>query len=133
LLSKDSWLSYVQLGAKINLSPSATQRRVEKLKRCGIIHGARAQIAPEALERPLRIYLLIELNDESSATIDEFRHRLVGHDDVVEAHYVAGAVDIVVAMQVSAMSEYASFAERYLNDNPSVKKYKTLTSLKPLL
>ncbi len=133
ILSRDAWLSYVQLGAEVNLSPSAVQRRVEKLKSAGVIQGARAQIDPEALGSPLRIYILIELENEASATISRFRRKIESYEGVVEAHYVAGAVDLVVTLQVPSMSRYALFAERHLNDNPSVKTYKTLTSLKPLV
>lgn len=37
--------------------------------------GARAQIAPAATGRPLRLYVLVELRDESRATLNELVRR----------------------------------------------------------
>ena len=132
MLARDAWQSYVALGEAVNLSASATQRRVEKLKAAGIIHGARAVIDPAAIGRHLHLCVLVELQDESSTNIERFRKGLSGDDGVVEAHYVAGAEDVVILMRVANMSDYVRFAERHLNSNPNVKKYKTLTSMKRL-
>lgn len=57
---------------------------------------------------------------------------MAGNPAVLEAHYVAGVADILIVMQAACMAEYAEFAERLLNDNPNVKSYQTLTSLRPL-
>lgn len=131
-LARDAWLGYAQLGEAANLSPSAAQRRVEKLVAAGIIEGAEARIAPAALGRPLRLYILVDLHDEANGTLSTFARRMSGNPAVVEAHYVAGAADILIVMQAESMAEYADFAEHQLNSNPSVKRYRTLTSLRPL-
>jgi len=131
-LEADAWLSYGELGKRVNLSASAAQRRVEKLLAAGVIRGAGARISAEALGRPLQLYVLVELRDETSATINGFARRIAAQEGVVEAHYVAGMTDILITLQMACMAEYAAFAERYLNDNPSVKRYKTLTSLRVL-
>ena len=131
-LAGDAWLSYVDLGARVNLSPSAVQRRVERLVSEGVIKGARATIAPAALGRPLRLYVLIELVDESKAALNAFTKRLSGTQDIAEAHYVAGGADIVLVLQTADMERYAAFADEHLNGNPNVRRYKTLTSLRTL-
>lgn len=131
-LAEDAWLSYVELGQRVNLSASAAQRRVEKLIAGGVILGARARIAPHASGRPLRLYVLVQLRDESKALIGGFVRRLSGREDLVEAHYVAGSADIILVLQTASMESYAAFAEQHLNSNPHVRRYETLTSLRSL-
>lgn len=131
-LARDAWLSYVELGAEVNLSPSAVQRRVERLMSAGAIAGARAEIAPEALGKPLRLYVLVELQDESKATLTRFAKRIAAWPDLVEAHYVTGAADIVLVLQAPNMESYATFADEHLNGDSNVRRYKTLTSMRRL-
>lgn len=131
-LSEDAWLTYGELGERIHLSASATQRRVERLIEAGVIEGARAQIAPAAVGRPVKLYVLVELTNESKASIAAFSRKLAASEIVIGAHYLAGAADIIIEMQTADMAEYADFCERILNTNPAVRKYKTLTALKRL-
>lgn len=131
-LARDAWLSYVDLGAAVNLSPSAVQRRVEKLIEAGVIAGARATIAPAALGKPLRLYVLVELQDESKTAMTRFAKKIAAWPDMIEAHYVTGAADIVLVLQASDMEAYAAFADEHLNGDANVRRYKTLTSLRRL-
>jgi Lrp/AsnC family transcriptional regulator, leucine-responsive regulatory protein len=131
-LARDAWLSYVDLGAAVDLSPSAVQRRVEKLIAAGVIVGARASISPEALGKPLRLYVMVELVDESKAALNRFAKKIAAWPDLVEAHYVAGSSDIVLVLQASNMEAYAAFADEHLNVEANVHRFKTLTSLRRL-
>ena len=131
-LAENAWLTYVELGTIAHLSASAAQRRVERLIAQGAIEGAHASISPKALGRPLRLYALVELRDESRTTISAFAKRMMSEPEIIEAHYVAGTADILIAMQTSDMNRYADFAEKHLNANPAVRRYKTLTGMRRL-
>ena len=131
-LAENAWLTYGELGDRIHLSASATQRRVERLIETGMIEGARAQIAPAAIGRPVKLFVLVELTNESKASIAAFSRKLATSESVVGADYLAGAADILIEMQTADMAEYADFCDRNLNTNPGVRKYKTLTVLKRL-
>ena len=131
-LKDDAWLTFRELGERANLSPSASQRRVERLRAEGIITGAAARIAPQALGRPLRIYVLVELVDESADTLEAIG-AAVRKSDVIEAHYLSGFADVLLTFQTSSMAAYADFALANLNGNPAVRRYRTLTVLKSLL
>lgn len=132
-LSKNAWLTYAQLGERANLSSSATQRRVERLLKARVIEGATARIAASASDRPVILHVLVELRDESTASLAALSRRLEGNPAVEAAHYVTGSFDVLVTMRCAAMEEYAAFAEEHLNGNPYVTRYKTLTVLRSLL
>lgn len=132
-LAKNAWLTYAQLGDRANLSPSATQRRVERLLKAKVIEGTTTRIAASASDRPVTLHVLVELGDESTASLAAFSRRLAGNPAVESAHYVAGSFDALVTMRCASMEEYAAFAEGHLNGNPHVRRYKTLTVLRSLL
>jgi Lrp/AsnC family transcriptional regulator, leucine-responsive regulatory protein len=132
VLAENAWVTYADLGVRIHLSASAAQRRVERLIADGIITGARACISPAALGRPIRIYVLVQLADESKLELNAFSRNLIGLPELVEAHYVAGVADILLVLQTADMEQYSQFADKHLNGNPNVRRYDTLTSLRSL-
>lgn len=131
-LSHNAWLTLDELGEIASLSASAVQRRLAKLKKSGALQGANARIAPGALGKPLRIFVLAELHEDKSAQIARLSDTLDAHPDVIEMHYVAGASDLVIVLQIADMAAYAAFAERYLDGADMVRKYATLTVLRTL-
>ena len=131
-LRADAWLSYIALGERVNLSASATQRRVERLMDKGILLGATARIAPDAETDRMAIFVLAELCDDNIRTVTRFAEQVVRHTKVVDAYYVAGEADIVLCMAVADMDAYAAFVENVLNENPLLRRFKTLISLRKL-
>ena len=85
LLGRDAWQSYVDLGRRVNLSASAVQRRVERLRRDGVLLGARATVAKSANSQGLRIYALVELADDRSTTVNRFRRQIGADEALLEA------------------------------------------------
>lgn len=132
-LAKDAWLTYAELGARANLSASAAQRRVEKLIDAGAIEGASARIAAFATDRPITLHVLVELQDESSSVLTALARRLENARAVETAHYVTGSFDVLLTMRCATMQEYSAFADKHLNGNPHVRRYKTLAVLRTLL
>ncbi len=132
-LRKDAWQSYAALAELVHLSASAVQRRVERLIDAGIIQGATARIGHEALGQGLLLYVLVELRDEGSATLNGFARKLAACSEVAEAHYVTGSFDVVVVVRAVTMADYAAFAARVLNDSPLIRRYRTLTTLRALV
>lgn len=129
-LRADAWLSYADLATRVHLSASAVQRRVEKLIAEGVLQGAQARVADG---RDTLVYVLVELRDDARATVRGFTESLRNSKLVESAHYVAGETDVVVTLRVSGVPEYARFFEERLNDDPRVRRVRTLTSLRRLI
>ncbi len=132
LLADNAWLSYAALAARVHLSASAVQRRVERLMADGILLGARAEIAPGAGRGGLVVFALVELVDDRAETVRQFSSRLSKVSSVARSHYVTGEADIVLTMNLADMDEYAAFVERHLNNSRLVRRFKTLTSIRQL-
>lgn len=129
-LKADAWLSYAELSRRVHLSASAVQRRVERLLTTGVLQGAKAQVADK---RETLIYVLVELRDDARATVRGFTESVRASKLVESAHYVTGESDVVLTLRVLGVPEYSQFFEERLNDDPRVRRVKTLTSLRRLI
>lgn len=131
-LRQDAWLSYVDLAEQVHLSASAVQRRVEKLKRDGVLLGANARVAHQPDVARVRVYALVELIDDREATVSRFRRQIDRNGAVIEAHYVTGEADVVLTIEVADIGAYDAFVRRHFGQSSLVKRFKTLTSLRAL-
>ncbi|MEX0298907.1 MAG: Lrp/AsnC family transcriptional regulator [Kordiimonas sp.] len=131
-LCSDAWLTYVELGDRIGLSASATQRRVERLKKTGVIIGATAKLSKQHTNRPLRIFLLLELVSDSKKDLEVLRQQLRGFAGFREAQVTIGATDVVVTLDCEDMEEFQSWSMTVLNGNSNVRHCTTLVNLMDL-
>lgn len=129
-LRADAWLSYTELAERVHLSASAVQRRVEKLIASGVLQGAHARVADG---RETLIFVLVELRDDARATVRGFTESVRASRLAESAHYVAGEADVVLALRVADVPEYARFVEERLNADARVRRFRTLTSIRQLL
>jgi DNA-binding Lrp family transcriptional regulator len=132
LLRADAWLTYAALAERVSLSPSAVQRRVEKLIARGVLIGARATVSASVAGRPLKLFVLIELRDDAEATIRRFVADVASDPMVTEAAYVTGEADVVLQLELADMEAYESFVRERLNASASVRRFKTLARLRIL-
>lgn len=133
LLQKDAWLSYAELSRQVNLSASAVQRRVERLIAAGILLGAKAELALPDSKPPVTIFLLAELAEESGDALEQFSASVLANSAVVEAHYVTGESDVVLKLHLPDIAAYDRFVAMHVHTSPLVRRFKTLTALRPLL
>ena len=117
----------------VNLSPSAVERRIGKLKREGVIDRIVAVVSPAAVRRSLRILVEIEIQNEYRHNLEAFQRWLVQAPEVQSCWYVTGDADFVLSVTVRDIDEYNAFIERMMTDQRElVRKYKSLIALKTI-
>ncbi|MDJ1634889.1 Lrp/AsnC family transcriptional regulator [Agrobacterium rhizogenes] len=117
----------------VNLSPSAVERRISKLKREGVIDRIVAVVSPAAVRRNLRILVEIEIQNEYRHNLEAFQRWLVQAPEVQSCWYVTGDTDFVLSVTVRDIEEYNAFIERMMTDlRELVRKYKSLIALKTI-
>lgn len=132
LLQRDAWLTHSKIGEIVHLSPSAVQRRVDRLRAKGIIKGATAQIDPAALGRKTRLYFLLELNNDSGAALTALTDSLTAQPDVSSVELLAGKFDVLLTVDCENAEAFFEVAMAALNNNENVRHCWTLTRLKSL-
>lgn len=133
LLSRDAWRTHASIGEQVHLSPSAVQRRIERLRAKGVISGATATIDPSGLGRKTRLYFLLELESDSSAQLDALARELKTHEEVSTVELLAGKFDILLTVDCENAESFFEFTMASLNENENVRHCWTLTRLKKLL
>ena len=132
LLVDDAWLTHSKIGEAVNLSPSAVQRRIERLRANGVITGASVQIDPSALGRKTRLYFLLELNSDSGAHLNALVDKLSAVPEVSSIELLAGKFDVLLTVDCEDAETFFEIAMAALNDNENVRHCWTLTRLKSL-
>jgi len=87
-----------ELARRLGLSAPATLRRVQRLRRDGIITGVRASVNPEALGYSLHAFVLVSLARLSSDADERFRTGVRRMPYVLSAYAVSGQSDVLVEL-----------------------------------
>ncbi|MFZ1367203.1 Lrp/AsnC family transcriptional regulator, partial [Sphingorhabdus sp.] len=125
LMQENASLSYAEIGSRVNLSASATLRRVQRMKDNGTILAVRAIVDPDKVGHPLTIIAEISLESESTAQLESIKERLIGDPFVQQCYYVTGDADLISVILVPNMADYKAFTERHFTGNANIKRFKT--------
>jgi DNA-binding Lrp family transcriptional regulator len=91
LLIEDGRLSYASLGQQVDLSTAATKRRVDRLRREGVIRGFGADVDPTALGWGIEAFVEIYCNGQIAP---EKMHDIAADiPEVYDAYTVTGEAD----------------------------------------
>lgn len=128
-LQADGRVTYDVLAAQVNLSPSATLRRVRRLEESGVIAGYVALVPPERVGLGLTAYLNVRLEKHSEVhkrtPMDLFRAAVQSWPEVVECAALTGEMDFLLRVVVQDMAHYSRFIMETLLKHPSVEDCKT--------
>ncbi|MCQ4162651.1 Lrp/AsnC family transcriptional regulator [Roseomonas sp. GC11] len=121
------------LAEAVGLSESAVLRRLRALRKSGVILADVAIVHPAVLGRPLGIHVLVSLEREGTAALDAFERKLRGRPEVQGAWYVTGEADFVLHLQLGDMEEYERFTREMFHDDPNVRSFRTIITLRDAL
>lgn len=128
-LQTDGRATYDQLAAAVQLSPSATLRRVKRLEEAGVIAGYVAVVPPERVGFGLTAYLNVRLEKHTEThkrnPMDLFRAAVQTWPEVVECVALTGEMDYLLRVVVEDMGHYSRFVMETLLKHPSVEDCKT--------
>jgi Lrp/AsnC family transcriptional regulator, leucine-responsive regulatory protein len=125
ILQEDASLSYTEVGERVNLSASATLRRVQRMKENGTVIATRAIVNPEHVGQPLIIIVELSLENEHVETLEDIKQVLNDDPHVQQCYYVTGEADLFAVLAMPNMSVYTAFTERHFLGNASIKRFKT--------
>jgi Lrp/AsnC family leucine-responsive transcriptional regulator len=128
-LQADGRITYDVLSAQVNLSPSATLRRVKRLEEAGVIAAYVALVAPERVGLALTAYLNVRLEKHAEVhkrnPMDLFKAAVQTWPEVVECAALTGEMDYLLRVVVQDMAHYSRFVMDTLLRHPSVADCKT--------
>jgi Lrp/AsnC family leucine-responsive transcriptional regulator len=108
-LEADGRLSNVELAQRVNLSPSACLRRVQRLEADGVIAGYHAQLDAAKLGLGLHAFVRVQLKSHGAADIARFAEDIRGWDEVARCHALTGDMDYLIEVRVRDLEHFSRF------------------------
>lgn len=122
-LQQNNRITAEELGNMVNLSTSAVQRRLKRLRQAKIIEADISIVSPLAAGLGIMCVVEVSLHLGNSKMINSFKKLMSGCDEVMQCYYVTGALDFVVIVNVNDMRHYEEFSKKHFMDNPDVKQF----------
>jgi DNA-binding Lrp family transcriptional regulator len=114
VLQEDASIENQELARRVHLSPAPCLRRVRRLKEDGIIRQVVALIDPTRLGMTVEVYAFIALENQRTASGQQFETMLRRRPEVVECVRLSGAYDYLLRVVVESIEAYSEFIDKYV-------------------
>ena len=105
-LQSDGRASITQLARQVHLSITPCTERVRRLEQQGYIRSFHAHLDPAKLEQSLLAYIQVQLDRTTPDVFARFREAVLGNQEVMECHMVAGGFDYLLKVRIRDMAAY---------------------------
>lgn len=130
VLQKQGRMSNADLAERINLSPSACHRRVQRLEDEGIIRNYVAMLDPRKLGLTSTVFVEITLAGQSDEVLEPFETAVARIPNVLECHLMAGTADYILKLVVEDTDDFARIHRQYLTRLPGVTRMQSSFALR---
>lgn len=133
LLQRDASISNVALAAKVHLSPPACLRRVERLKKMGLIKGIVALLNADGLDAGMLVMIGVVLDRSTPESFAEFEKAAVKVSGCMECHTVTGEFDYFMLIRTRNSDSFNKLHADQLLYLPGVRQIRSFMVLKQVL
>lgn len=130
VLQKQGRMTNAELSERVNLSPSACHRRVQRLEAEGYIADYVALLDARRIGRPTTVFVEITLQGQADELLDAFERGVKKIPDVLECHLMAGTADYLLKVVAEDTEDFARIHRQYLTRLPGVAQMHSSFSLR---
>lgn len=130
VLQRQGRISNAELSERVNLSPSACHRRVQRLEREGIIGGYVALLDPRRVRCQTLVFVEITLSGQADEVLDAFEAAVAQVPEVLECHLMAGTADYLLKVVAENTDDFARIHRRALATLPGVQTLQSSFALR---
>ncbi len=123
-------MSNADLSDKINLSPSACHRRVQRLEAEKYITGYVALLDARKMAVSTTVFVEITLQGQADEVLDAFERAVSRIPDVLECHLMAGSADYLLKVVAENTEDFARIHRQYLARLPGVSQMQSSFALR---
>jgi DNA-binding Lrp family transcriptional regulator len=132
-LQRDASMTNVALAAKVNLSPPACLRRVERLKQLGFISSIVALLNPKALDVSMLVLIGVVLDRSTPESFALFEKAAAKVSGCMECHIVTGEFDYFMLLRTRDNDSFNNLHATQLLHLPGVRQIRSFMVLKQVL
>jgi len=130
VMQKHGRISNAELAERINLSPSACHRRVQRLEKARVITGYVALLDAREVDCRSTVFVEITLSGQADEVLDAFEKEVALVPDVLECHLMAGSADYLLKVVARDTDDFARIHRRYLARLPGVAQMHSSFALR---
>ena len=130
LLQRDGRMSNVQLAQAVNLSESATLRRVRALEEAGLIDGYVALLNQSRAGLSGNVLVHIGLHREEDSELQAFEDAVKDIPEVMECYLMTGEFDYLLRVVVSDMADFERLHKEALTRLPGVARVNSSVAIR---
>lgn len=132
-LQADAGITNAELAGRVNLSPTAAMRRVEKLKQEGVIRKVVALVDPAKLELTTLVIVGVVLDRSTPASFAEFEDAARKVPGCLECHLVAGEFDYFLIVRTKDLERFNKLHADAILTLPGVRQIRTFFVVKQIM
>ncbi|KZM50446.1 Lrp/AsnC family transcriptional regulator [Labrenzia sp. OB1] len=126
LLQRDASRTNVDMADKVGLSPSSCLRRLQRLRKSGMIDRIVAILNPARAGRGIKALVTVELKLHGEQHMRRFLDIASAEEAVSNAYSVTGETDVVLMLRLTDMEEFDALSDRLFRDNNNVARFFTM-------
>jgi Lrp/AsnC family transcriptional regulator, leucine-responsive regulatory protein len=132
LVQEDARLTIETIAQRVGLSPSAAQRRLQRLREEKVILREVAILDPKKIGAGVTMLVEIELERDRPELLPALHQWLARTPQVQQAWYVTGRGDYTLVIVSPSIEEFDALIERLVAENRNIRKFTTSVVLKTL-
>ncbi len=130
VLQREGRITNAELSDRVNLSPSACHRRVQRLEAEGIIAQFVALLDARKLGWPTTVFVEITLQGQADEVLDAFEREVKRVPDILECHLMAGSADYLLKVVAQDTEDFARIHRQHLGRLPGVAQMHSSFALR---
>ena len=131
-MQRDAGLTIGELADKVGLSPSSTQRRLQRLRDEKVILRDVSIVEPRSLGASVTLLVELELERDRPELLPSLHHWIARTPEVQQAWCLTGRGDYTLVVVTGSVDTFDALADRMMADNPNIRKFTTSVVLKQL-
>ncbi len=108
-IQRDGRATNAELATRVNLSPSACLRRMQRLEAEGVIAGYGARLEPRRIGLGLQAFVRVQLEKHDQSAIGRFAESVQDWDEVVACQALTGDMDYLLHVYVRDLDHFSAF------------------------
>ena len=126
LMQRDASRTNVDIAEEVGLSPSTCLRRVQRIRKSGVIERIVAVLNPTKVGRPIKALVTVELKSHDEQNTRRFVKKATKEEAVSHAYVVTGETDVVLMFSLRNMEEFDVLCSRLFSDQNNVARFFTM-------
>ena len=126
LIQENNKMTSEILAKEVGLSSSACQRRINSMRKEGIIEKDVSIINRKIIGRKITIVVQVLSDKEGVEYDEEFKKTIIKAPEVMQCYYVTGDYDYVLVATFKDMEEYEIFTKKYFLNNSNIKRFSSM-------